>query len=195
MEVVNAVEGADGFLWGKRRRLHDEGGLLLEGVSEDAQLALVGIGRNNLLQEIDAGGDIRVVAHHRVQLGQGRSLQDGRDGAVGHLQRLDELTYGAVSAEVFLHGIFHGDVHLGNGYQPAVAVLYIRYQFDGFLAAHRDGEDGSGEHDSVAEGEYRQHRGKLRGVHFHGGGFTDNRHYIYFYARRGGKFGILLHNY
>ena len=187
VEVVDALEGADGFLGCEGGGFHNEGGLFLEGIGQHAQFAFVGILRDVLFQEIHARGNIGVVAHHAHQPGQGRALQDGGDGAVRHLQGLDELAHGAPLAQVFLHGVFHGDVHLGNGHQPAVAFLYVGHQLDGLFPSHGDRENGAGEHDGVAQGQDGHHRRQLGYIHFHGRGFSDDRHYIHFYARGGVK--------
>ena len=195
MEVVDALEGADGFFRGKGGGLHDEGGLFLEGIGQHAQFAFVGSGRKGFLQEAYARGDIRVIAYHAHQLGQGGTLQDGGDGAVGHLQRLDELANRAISAQIFLHGVFHGHVQLGDGHQPAFSFFHFAHQLDGLFPAHCDRENGAGEHDGVAEGQYGEYRGEFGDVNLHGRGLSDDRHYIHFYARWGRKIKGLLHTH
>ena len=84
-------------------------------------------------------------------------------------------------------GVFHGDVHLGNGHQPAVTFLYVGHQLDGLFPSHGDRKNGAGEHDGVAQGQDGHHRRQLGYIHFHGRGFSDDRHYIHFYARGGVK--------
>ena len=182
MEVVDAPERADGFLGGEGGGFHDEGGLFLEGIGQDAELPLIHAFGHELFQVLHAGRHVRLVGDHGLQACQLGPLQDGRDAAVRHFQGLDELAHGSVGAQIRFRGFLHGNIGLGDGGQPSSSALYVGDQTDAFLPSHRDRENGSGEDDGVPEGKHRQGGGKLGDVHFHGGGFTHHGHDVYFHS-------------
>ena len=179
MEVFDAAQRADGLLGGEGRRLDHQAGLFLQAVGQDADFALVGIGRNAFLQITHTAHQIGLIGNHLLQMGQGTALQDGRHGAVRHFQRLDELAGGAVGAQVGLGGILHGNVSLREGCQPAVTGLHILHQLHGFLTAHRYREHGSGENNGVSQRQDGDARRKIGHVHLHGHGIPYYRHNVH----------------
>ena len=161
-------------------------------IGQDFQFVLV-----LLVQEIlligDAGDDIRVITQDRLHMDALESLQDGRQGAVRHLQGLHHLAHGAVLREVSLLGILHGDVRLRHGAEDPVAGLHVADEADGFLPADGHGKHRAREDNGVAEGQHRKGVGQLGLVQLQQGRVTHHRHDIHFYARLGVHLEIIFH--
>ena len=121
------------------------------------------------------------------------TLQDGRQGAVRHLQGLDDLADSAVLGKVVLGGFLHGDIGLRNGTQDAVPGFHVADQADGFLPADGHGENRPREHDGIPQGQDGQGVRQLGLIQFQEGGVTDDGHDIHFYARLGVHVKVILH--
>ena len=168
LEIVDGLEGADGLLRREGGRADDLAGPLLERIGQDLQFVLV-----LLVQEIlligDTGDDIWVIAQDRLHVDSLESLQDGRQGAVRHLEGLDHLAHGAVLREVALGGVLDGDVRLRHGAEDSLAGLHVADEADGFLPADGHGEHRAREDDGVAEGQDGDGVGQLGFVQFQQG--------------------------
>ena len=113
------------------------------------------------------------------------ALQDGGQGAVRHLQGLDDLADRAVRGQVALGRVLDRDVRLRHGAQDAFPRLRVTDQADGLLPADGHGEHRPREDDRVAQGQDGNRVRKLGLVQFQEGGIPHHRHDIHFDARLG----------
>ena len=103
-----------------------------------------------------AGGDVGLVAEHGVQGQALESLEDGRDGAVRHLQGLEDLAHGTEAEEILLLRLFDHDVVLRHGADEETLLLGVLDEAYGFLAPDCNREHGAREEHRVAERQDRQ---------------------------------------
>ena len=184
LEIVDGLEGPDGLLRREGGGADDLAGALLERIGQDLHLLLVLL-REEILLVGDPGDEIGLGRDDRVHMDPLESLQDGGQGAVRHLQGLDDLAHGAVRREVALGGVLDGDVRLRHGAQDAFARLRVADQADGLLPADGHGEHRPRKDDGVAQGQDRDGVGELGLVQLEEGGVADHRHDIHFDARLG----------
>ena len=187
LEIVDGLEGPDGLLRREGGGADDLAGALLERIGQDLHLLLVLL-REEVLLIGDPGHEIGLGRDDRVHMDPLEALQDGGQGAVRHLQGLDDLADSAERGEVAFGRVLDGDVRLRHGAQDAFARLRVADQADGLLPADGHGKDRPREDDGVAQGQDRDGIGKLGLVQFKEGGVTDYRHDIHFDARLGVHF-------
>ena len=192
LEVVDGLEGAHRLLRSEGRGPDDVRGPLLERVGQDVDLLVVR-SRKLVFQIVDAGDHVRLESEEGIQVHPLESLDDRRQGAVGHLQGLDDLAHGSEFEHIPGPGFLDGDVGLGNGGEHTVLLLHLPDQEDGFFPADGHGEHRAREDDGVAQGKHRQVVGELGLVQFQQGRITDHRHDIHFYARMGGHLLEIFH--
>ena len=184
LEIVDGLEGSDGLLRREGRGTDDLAGALLERIGQDFHLLLVLL-REEILLIGDPGHEIGLGCDDRVHMDPLEALQDGGQGAVRHLQGLDDLADGTVRGEVTLARVFDGDVRLRHGAQDAFPRLCVTDQADGLLAADGHGEHRPREDDRVAQGQDGNRVGKLGFIQLQEGGIPHHRHDIHFDARLG----------
>ena len=142
---------------------------------------------------MDARGDVGLEPYDRIQFQTLERLEYGRDGAVGHLDGFQDLADGAPVAEVLLLGLLDHHVVLGYGAYIEVVPFGVLDQTHGFLASYRDGEDGAGEQDCVAQCQHRQNFRQLGFVHLAQTFALHHRDYAHLGTRRECVFFILSH--
>ena len=111
------------------------------------------------------GREVGFIIKYGVERETLDTLQDGSEGAVGHLKCLDYLCYGAVGVEILLFRILHRHVGLRNAAYEEPPLLRFPDEAYGFIAAYRNGEYRSGKKHRIAQRQHREGIGQFRFVH------------------------------
>ena len=156
LEIVHGLYGADGFAGREIGGAQDLYGLVLEGLRQgfDVRSGVV-VAAVALVQH--TGSEVRLLGDYGFYLYAPEGLKDGRQGAVRHLQGLENLADGAVIVEVFHSGIVHGHVGLGYGSYEVVVLLGILDKLHRFLAAYGHGIHRPREKGGAAQHQNRQY--------------------------------------
>ena len=193
-EIVNCLQGADGLARAEIARAQDMDGLLLEGFADGLDVRALGILKQDFGQVVDAGGDVGFVAQHGVERQALERLQDGRDGAVRHLQGLEHLADRAVAAQILFLRLLDHYVVLRDGSDEETFLLGVLDQPHGLLPPDRDREDRAREEHGVAQGQHGQDFRELGLVNFQQAFSLHNGNDADFGASGEGEFFILFHN-
>ena len=166
-EVVDGLHRPDGLARAHIGAAENLDGPVLDGFAYCLYVSAVVVLPEDVGEIVYARVDIGVVGDHAVDFQALERLEYGRDGAVRHVEGLDDLAHGAVAVEVLLLGLLHHHVLLRDRADEESVLLGVAYQLDGLVASYGYGEDGPREQDCVAQRQYGEHVGEFRLVYLY----------------------------
>jgi hypothetical protein len=109
------------------------------------------VGRNRLVNELDAREKERLVLADAAQAEALHALDDQAQGAVRELEHLVDVRERADAMQIALHRIVHGRVPLRDDADDLPLAHRVVDEGNGALTRHGQGQDGVGKEDGVAE--------------------------------------------